>query len=333
MIRTAPHPLLALLIAIFLVGCHKGTRHEQTNRQATEIAEPPTPFDADSAYHNIARQVSFGPRVPGTKGHTACLAWMREILTSYGATLTEQSFETTAHDGLKLPLTNLIASFNPEAPRRMLLMAHWDTRPWADKDDNSANHDRPILGADDAGSGVGVLIEIARLLGGEAPLEELGVDIVLFDGEDYGAYSEEDSWCLGSTYWSKHPHIAGYQAMGGILLDMVGGKDATFYWEAYSKSYASQLLSKVWTQAAQLGYGSYFRQADGGGLTDDHVPVIKNLGIPSIDIITYNPQSAEGFAPYWHTMQDDMSNISVPTLSAVGHTVVALLQELDAPEN
>jgi len=108
MIRTAPHPLLALLIAIFLVGCHKGTRHEQTNRQATEIAEPPTPFDADSAYHNIARQVSFGPRVPGTKGHTACLAWMREILTSYGATLTEQSFETTAHDGLKLPLTKLI---------------------------------------------------------------------------------------------------------------------------------------------------------------------------------------------------------------------------------
>ena len=255
---------------------------------------------------------------------------MKERLTQYGATVVEQSFEATAHDGTKLPLTNLIASYNPAASQRILLMAHWDTRPWADKDPNAANHTQPILGADDGGSGVGVLLEVARLLGSVAQPQTIGVDIVLFDGEDYGAYSDEESWCLGSTYWSKNPHVADYQAMGGILLDMVGGRDATFYWEYFSKSYAPQLLTKVWSKAAELGYGSYFHQADGGGLTDDHVPVIRNLGIPCIDIVNYDPRSEEGFAPYWHTLQDNMSNISVETLGAVGHTVMAVFKDLDA---
>ena len=329
MIRITQY-ILPLLLGLSLLSCNKEQQSQQTAQGEEETLRVATPFEADSAYNFVAKQVAFGPRIPGSEGHTACLAWMKERLTQYGATVVEQSFEATAHDGTKLPLTNLIASYNPEASQRILLMAHWDTRPWADKDPNPANHTQPILGADDGGSGVGVLLEVARLLGSVAAPQTIGVDIVLFDGEDYGTYSNEESWCLGSTHWSKNPHEAGYQAMGGILLDMVGGRDATFYWEYFSKSYAPQLLTKVWSKAAELGYGSLFHQADGGGLTDDHVPVIRNLGIPCIDIVNYDPQSEEGFAPYWHTLQDNMSNISAETLGTVGHTVMAVLKDLDA---
>ncbi len=329
MIRITQY-ILPLIFGFLLFSCNKNQQSQQAAQEEPETPRVATPFEADSAYNFVAKQVAFGPRIPGSSGHTACLAWMKERLTQYGAMVVEQSFEATAHDGTKLPLTNLIASYNPAASQRILLMAHWDTRPWADKDPNAANHTQPILGADDGGSGVGVLLEVARLLGSVAQPQTIGVDIVLFDGEDYGAYSDEESWCLGSTHWSKNPHVTDYQAMGGILLDMVGGHDATFYWEYFSKSYAPQLLTKVWSKAAELGYGSYFHQADGGGLTDDHVPVIRNLGIPCIDIVNYDPRSEEGFAPYWHTLQDNMSNISAETLGAVGHTVMAVLKDLDA---
>ena len=329
MIRITQY-ILPLIFGFLLFSCNKNQQSRQAAQEEPETPRVATPFEADSAYNFVAKQVAFGPRIPGSSGHTACLAWMKERLTQYGAMVVEQSFEATAHDGTKLPLTNLIASYNPAASQRILLMAHWDTRPWADKDPNAANHTQPILGADDGGSGVGVLLEVARLLGSVAQPQTIGVDIVLFDGEDYGAYSDEESWCLGSTHWSKNPHVTDYQAMGGILLDMVGGHDATFYWEYFSKSYAPQLLTKVWSKAAELGYGSYFHQADGGGLTDDHVPVIRNLGIPCIDIVNYDPRSEEGFAPYWHTLQDNMSNISAETLGAVGHTVMAVLKDLDA---
>lgn len=329
MIRITQY-ILPFIFGFLLFSCNKNQQSQQAAQEEPETPRVATPFEADSAYNFVAKLVAFGPRIPGSSGHTACLAWMKERLTQYGAKVVEQSFEATAYDGTKLPLTNLIASYNPAASQRILLMAHWDTRPWADKDPNAANHTQPILGADDGGSGVGVLLEVARLLGGVAQPQTIGVDIVLFDGEDYGAYSDEESWCLGSTHWSKNPHVTGYQAMGGILLDMVGGRDATFYWEYFSKSYAPQLLTKVWGKAAELGYGSYFHQADGGGLTDDHVPVIRNLGIPCIDIVNYDPRSEEGFAPYWHTLQDNMSNISAETLGAVGHTVMAVLKDLDA---
>lgn len=316
-----------------LVGCTKkgqGSADTSTEQGAATAETPATSFDPEHAYRLIDRQVSFGPRVPGSEGHAACSTWMVEELRSYGAEVTEQTFSDKGPSGESVLMTNIIASYNPEATRRVLLLAHWDTRPWADKDVNPSHHDEPILGADDAGSGVGVLMEIARQLGSSTPMKQIGVDILLVDGEDFGTYNAEESWCIGSTYWSKQPHKPGYKAELGILLDMVGGKDAKFYWEYYSKVYASAVLSRVWAKASQLGYSAYFPQADGGGVTDDHVPVIKNLGIPTIDIINYSPKSEAGFAPYWHTTQDDMRNISRETLAAVGHTVLATLQDLDS---
>lgn len=318
---------LAFLVALgigFLSSCQKEENQESNSTDAvTQTQEPPTSFSPDSAYHYINTQVAFGPRVPNTPEHEKCAEWIASKLSQFGATVQIQETNQKAYNGEMLRLKNIIASYAPQLSQRVLLMAHWDTRPWADQDLNPAHHNTPILGADDAGSGVGVLLEIARQLQ-NTPLQ-VGVDIVLFDGEDYGASSIEESWCLGSTHWSLTPHQPGYQATYGILLDMVGSKNATFHWEGYSKKVAAPILSNVWDEAARLGFSQYFVQADGSFLTDDHVPVIKNRKIPCINIVNYNPTNAKGFGDCWHTVDDNMDHISKETLAAVGHTLWSVL--------
>jgi len=286
-------------------------------------------FDADSAYSFIDKQVSFGPRVPNTPQHVACGDYLVGELKRFGADLKEQKAVLTAYNGTKLNARNIIASYGLDKKNRILLFAHWDTRPYADHDSNPDNHNKPILGANDAGSGVGVLLEVARIIQSQTP--EVGVDIIFFDAEDYGAphflenQPEGEWWCLGSQYWSKNPHVADYKAKFGILLDMVGAADATFYREYYSKRYAASIIEKVWSTARQLGYGRYFISKDGGGVTDDHVPVNENMRIPSIDIIDYKLDANHGFFPQWHTVKDDMSIINKETLKAVGQTILEVI--------
>lgn len=317
----------AFLLAATLSACN-GNNTSETQGDRTEQAETVQAdlFSADSAYTFVQRQVDFGPRIPGTAPHRACGDWLVATLRRFGAAVQEQTAEIKAHDGTMLPMRNIIASYRPEATGRMLLMAHWDTRPVCDQDANPAMHTETFDGADDGGSGVGVLLEIARYLGQQKDLG-MGIDIVFFDTEDYGSYGDDESWCLGSQYWSRNPHVAGYKAEAGILLDMVGAKGATFYWEYFSKSYAPGLISAVWQTAAALGYGNYFIQADGGALTDDHVPVIKNLGIPCIDIINYSSKNEHGFGDHWHTQRDNMQIIDKNVLDAVGETVIRYLDE------
>lgn len=331
--RIMLHTSLMLLAGVYL-GCslHACKRGEQKEEKASTIdplteSELPnsTLFNADSAYRYIEQQVAFGPRVPNTDGHRLCAEWIERQMRSLGAEVQLQRFEAKAHTGEVLKLTNVIASYNPGAERRILLMAHWDTRPWADEDPVVANRTTPILGADDAGSGVAILMEMGRYFSQNPP--SFGVDMLFFDGEDYGQSNNEESWCLGSTHWSKNPHRAGYKAEYGILFDMVGSEKAKFRWEGYSKSYAPQVVAMVWDQASRLGYGNYFIQGDGGYLTDDHVPVIKNLKIPCIDIVNYDPNSEKGFGAYWHTVADDMKHISAKTLQAVGHTTLTAILE------
>ena len=182
------------------------------------------------------------------------------------------------------------------------------------------------MGANDGASGVGVLLELARQFQIQQP--NIGVDIIFFDAEDYGATEEfrgentEDSWCLGAQYWAKNPHLPGYRAEYGILLDMVGGTQATFYCEQISEYYAMNVVNKVWSQAKSLGFGQYFIDQKGGTVTDDHLYVNKIAGIPSIDIIQFDPNSDSGFAHYWHTVDDTMKNIDKNTLNAVGTTLM-----------
>lgn len=285
-------------------------------------------FSADSAYIFVEQQVNFGPRVPNTDAHKACADYLVKTLRSFGAAVTEQKVKLRAFNGDILDANNIIASYKPEAKQRILLFAHWDTRPWSDHDPVPANYNKPVLGANDGASGVGVLLEIARNIGVSAP--RLGVDIIFFDAEDYGAPENyngnaEDSWCLGSQYWAKNPHVSPYAARFGILLDMVGAPDATFYRDQISEHFAANIVNKVWNKALSLGFEKYFINKPGGTITDDHLYVNQIAGIPSIDIIHYNPDNQHGFGDYWHTVNDDMRNIDKQTLFAVGTTVMQVV--------
>lgn len=297
-------------------------------KQATTTAPS---FNADSAYAYIDRQVAFGYRVPNMPGHKACGDYLAAELKRFGAQVYEQEMTLTAYDGTKLDCRNIIGSFNPEQEKRILLFAHWDTRPYSDEDPNPANHRKPIDGADDGASGVGVLLEIARQIGMKTP--NIGIDIAFFDAEDYGVpeFAKEqqgntsDTWCLGSRFWGRNPHKPGYKAQFGILLDMVGARDAVFYKEYISMRYAARYVDEVWEKARNLGYGKYFINANGGAITDDHEAVIEETGIPCLDIINYDPNTEEGFRAHWHTQNDNMNVIDRDVLKAVGQTVMEII--------
>jgi hypothetical protein len=286
-------------------------------------------FNADSAYFYTERQVLFGPRVPGSPAHDLCGNYLAGELRRFGATVVEQEATLRLADHSPISIKNIIGSFQPENKSRVLLCAHWDSRPYADNDPDVNNRHTPIDGANDGAGACAVLLEIARQLQITQPA--VGIDIVFFDAEDWGEphFPVKDkhygAWCMGSEYWAKNPHVPNYSAQFGILLDMVGGRDAQFFKEAISMRYASHIVKKVWEAARATGYDSYFPNRPGGGVTDDHGQVIKYLKIPCIDIIQYDPDSETGFASYWHTLDDTMKNVDKNTLQAVGQTVLYVL--------
>ncbi len=316
--------IIYLILISLLVAC--GEKKPQPARQSQVAVVVPT-FNADSAYRYTAQQVAFGPRVPNTEAHVACGDWLAQELERFGAEVTSQHVTLRAYDGTPLKARNIIGSYKPETNKRVLLCAHWDSRPWADADPDPKNHRTPILGANDGASGVGVLLEIARQL--QQQPTEIGIDIIFFDAEDYGTHAEDKdptdgvSWCLGSQYWARVPHTADYMARFGILLDMVGGKGARFYREGVSDYFAKHVVDKVWAAAHATGFGQWFPYANGGMITDDHLPINELARIPCIDIIGHYPDT--GFAPTWHTMDDTMDNIDPTVLRAVGQTVLQVI--------
>jgi glutaminyl-peptide cyclotransferase len=306
------------------------TSTETTTPPPTNLVPAPA-FQADSAYAFVARQVSFGPRVPNSAAHRACGDFLIQKLKDLGAQVSVQEFESTAYDGKKLKLRNIIGTYNPKAGNRVLLAAHWDTRPFADKD--ASNPAIPNDGANDGASGVGVLLELARTLHTAQANPGVGVDIIFFDGEDYGDANGtaaaqpgyEQTWCLGSQYWANKKHQAGYRATFGVLLDMVGARGARFAIEENSQSIAPQVVNMVWKTAHQLGYSDYFIYAPNGPITDDHLFMTKG-GVPSIDIIDFDPSSPDGtFGKYHHRHSDNMEIIDKHTLKAVGQTLLQVI--------
>jgi len=284
-------------------------------------------FNSDSSYYFIEKQVSFGPRVISSKGWENCAIWIEKKFKTYTPNVIVQEAPIITYDGKNHTLKNIIASFSTEKNNRVALFAHWDSRHIADHDTKNTNS--PILGANDGGSGVGILLEMARQFSGNNP--KIGVDIILFDAEDYGQPENsdypimEDSWCLGSQYWSKNPHKINYNARYGILLDMVGSKNATFYREGNSVYFASSVLQKVWKKGNELGFGKYFVYQNGPEIMDDHVYVNYLARIPTIDIIEYDPSTESHFNKHWHTHKDDMDNIDRETLDAVGQTLLEIV--------
>lgn len=289
-------------------------------------------FSADSAYAHIEHQVAFGPRVPGTDGHRACRDYIVDELRRAGVdTVWTQHGVVEAFTGDKLPIYNIMAGFNTNvaAKRRVLLVAHWDTRPWADRENSVEERQQPILGANDGASGVAVMLEIARNLGLRRP--SVGVDLLFVDAEDYGDASgfddRSETWCLGSQYWVESgmpPYDKDNKPVYGILLDMVGGRDAKFHYEYFSQKNAPNATAKVWSEAERLGYNHIFVRSIGGAVTDDHM-VITQAGIPTTDIIETLNDETQSFNPTWHTLNDTPENIDKNTLKAVGETVLNVL--------
>jgi len=325
---------IALFFTFVFFACERANKKvAMENEKKVEKITVPS-FNRDSAYQFIKKQVGFGPRVPGTRPHYACGDYLVEKFKSYGAQVHEQEFTDKLYYGETVELRNIIASINPGAKKRILLAAHWDTRKIADKDE--VDPTKPLDGANDGASGVGILLELARTISKNGKLN-VGVDFILFDGEDNG---EPDSvyddtfengkrkiwWCLGSQYWSQNLHINNYSAYYGILLDMVGAKDATFYMEGGSVQFAPKIVGKIWDTAHDLGYGGTFVKGNSPGITDDHIFVNQFAKIPMIDIIDYDPDLGSSYFPeYHHTHMDNMDIIDKQTLQAVGETLLFVL--------
>ena len=299
-----------------LNSCTSNNKNNNSEEVEVKIVSKPiTGFSQDSAFGFIQKQLSFGYRVSGTKEHEKCANWLYQKLKSYSDTAIFQRGGAVTYDKKRIPVYNIIGSFNPKATKRILFASHWDSRPWGDQDDEEK--DKPIDAANDGASGVAVLLEIARNLSISKP--EIGIDIIFFDAEDYGKSEFENSFCLGSQYWGKNLHAPNYTANFGVLLDMVGGKDAQFMWEENSNTWGNFALVHIWAVAQELGHANYFVGNTIGQIIDDHKYVYEATKIPMIDIIQYNPQT--GFAPYWHTHDDNIGSIDKNTLFAVGNTL------------
>ncbi len=324
--------LLGLLSLSLFTFCGNRQKTEKNRKKEIDVVAKKRPvFDADSAYSYIQKQVNFGARVPNSQAHKLCLEYLNKKLEYLGAEVTVQKGRGTLYDGKSVEINNIIGSFNLSAENRILLAAHWDSRPFADQDKDQSKHHTPILGANDGASGVGVLLEVARNIN-NAP-KDLGIDIIFFDVEDYGtpyfhkgSYNS-NSWCIGSRYWAKNPHIKNYRAKFGILLDMVGGRNAKFYQEYYSLLYAGDIVKKVWINAIESGFDGYFIRETGGEIMDDHIAINEYIKIPTIDIIDYQPNSQNGFNQHWHTTKDDMDNIDHNSLYVVGQTLINIIFE------
>ena len=323
----------AVVVAIAAVGINTGWGHADSidMEESMDKIDPVGPaFSADSAYAFTQAQCDFGPRAMNTEGHDRCGSWIVNKFRQYGCVVTSLRADLKGYDGTVLKSQNIWARIHPERTERILLCAHWDSRPWADNDPDSANWHKPILAANDAASGVAVMLEIARLLQRDTTLR-VGVDFVCFDAEDWGtpqwAESEggDNSWALGAQYFAANlPY--GFHVRYGILLDMVGGEGARFYKEGMSMQFAPEIVNKVWRAARKAGYGNFFPRQEGGMVTDDHIPLNQTARIPTIDIIPFYPDCAQSsFGPTWHTLNDNMEHISRNTLKAVGQTMIQVI--------
>lgn len=318
--------IFSITLTAMMASC--GHRESATSKvNAAPNAKVAVTFDADSAYSFVAQQVAFGPRVPGSKASKECGDWIVEKLRSYGAEdITQQQAQLRAYNGDRLDIRNISASFNPAAQKRILLLAHWDSRPWADQDKDETLRHKPIDGANDGASGVGVILEIARCIAANSP--KAGINVLFVDAEDYGARNEDesddDSWALGSQYWVSAPTLDVSKIRYAILLDMVGGKDAVFHRDYLSQAKCTNVVDKVWAAAQIAGYADRFPDSVSGPIVDDHLYLI-TAGIPAIDIIEAKNPETGSFNPTWHTHADNIQNIDPNTLKAVGQTLIQLI--------
>ena len=320
-------PILLCAVVLSLTGCDK---------IKDRFSGPKTAFDGQAAMGYVKAHLAFGPRTPGTPAHDQAGDWIVAEMKKRTDSVIVQSWTQTTADGTKLPLRNILARFNPGAAQRVLYMTHWDTRPKADDDPNFGNKARPILGANDGASGVGLFLALGDEFKKTPP--SVGVDLLFVDGEDWGAFDPDSAGnypdaLFGSQYFASHLPSPGYQPLFGVLFDMIGDADLQIYQEANSVQRAPEVVRRVWETAAQLGYGDYFVSQVGMAITDDHVPFL-NKGMHVIDLLDIQygplPPNHDAFTAsspnYHHTMQDTFDKVSAKSLQIVGDVAVTLVK-------
>ena len=303
---------------LLLAGC----KYKQPEAPAsagidyTQVAVPD--FCADSAYRYTVEQLAFGNRIPGSKAWQQCADYLVTAMGRWCDTVIVQDFKATLWDKSTVPGKNIIASLNPQAPKRILLAAHWDSRSWADHDNNPSLHHSPVPGANDGAAAVATLMEMARVMSAMPP--SIGVDFIFFDVEDQGVpeWSEaydENSWCKGSQHWAVNRHVPYYTAVYGVLFDMIGTPEPRFTQEYISRQYAPGLCDKLWNCATALGYGQIFVKQQTDPILDDHLYVNQQAGIPMVDIVQNTPNIS--FFSHWHTTTDDLASVNRDALRTV----------------
>ncbi len=319
--------ILSLGLLLGYSSCKTDTATQPTPKPAIKKPRVKVPkFDGDKAYELVEKQLSFGHRIPGTPEHKATKDWFVEQLKATGAEVQVQEFKASFLGLKDKESYNIIATFNPDDTNRIMLAAHWDSRLIAEKDEDKSMQDKPIMGADDGATGTAILLQIANMIK-ENPID-LGIDIVLFDAEDQGNSGDNFTWCLGSQYWGDNPHVPNYKAKFGILLDMVGAKDAQFGYENFTLVNAENELKKIWKLAQAMGYSDYFQDYEAISVMDDHFHVMKKRGFPMVDIINMPRDQTSGetsFGHYHHTHEDNIDIVSKRTLKVVGQVVSAVI--------
>ncbi|MCK6604043.1 MAG: M28 family peptidase [Ignavibacteriaceae bacterium] len=320
--------LLTIPVLLLLSGC--GEKNEEPVEKKVKYIVKDNPvipkFHADSALALIRRQVDFGPRVPGSEAHRAARQYFVQFLREVTDTVIEQNFTYNGYDGEVLSLTNIISKINPDSAKRILLCAHWDTRPRSDMEKDSVLAKKPIMGANDGASGVGVLLEVARVLSVNNP--GYGVDIVLFDGEDYAKNDDFVMFCLGSKYFAANTDVKS-RYIFGVLLDLVGDKEAVFKKEGTSLNFAPEVVDLFWSTSGRLGL-KRFSNERGKEIYDDHVPLnqagLKTINIIDADLVGH--QVTDERRKYWHTNNDTMENIGIETLDEVGRLLLNVIYSI-----
>ena len=347
------HKYILLACTLLLAGCGLSAKRSVSESGQSSVSAGGLSFSGDSAYAYVAGQVAFGPRVPGTDAHHDCVQYIGRTLERFGATVEIQTGEVMRYDGEWQHVANICAHLPADSAyqgeKTVLLCAHYDSRPWADQEEDYSHRMSPILGANDGASGVGVLMEVARQWQNLSERKR-PVEIVLFDCEDMGTpqfytgKQREHTWCLGAQLWarmlvesrkskveSRESKVESRESKAvyafGILLDMVGDPNASFPREYYSEQYAGKYVEKIWRTAEQLGYGHRFVSTRSYPITDDHYYVNTIAKIPCVDIIHYVPGSETGFAWWWHTYSDDMRNVNPGTLQEVGKVLMSVIGE------
>ena len=303
---------ISLVIAVLLPGCQARAGNGGGGGGGGNGGA----FNGRTAFTYVEKQMSFGPRIPNKPGHEQTGDWLLSELRARADTVIVQEIRHVTRRGDTLHLRNFFARFRPQAAERVLFLAHWDTRPMADRAANLAQQRMPVPGANDGASGTAVLLGVADALKVRPPAT--GVDLLFVDGEDYGDFSDTNDVLIGSRWFAAH-QPPGYQPLYAVLFDMVGDKDVQIFEEGPSVAFAPEVVQRVWRVAADRGYERQFVPGVRHTLTDDHVSLQK-AGIHAIDVVDFD-------YPYWHTTEDTIDKVSAESLQIVGDVAVALVRQ------